>query len=105
MTLLDALMVTVQVLPETVSQPLQPRKIERNAGVAVRVTTAPLLKSAEQVPPQLIPAGLEVTVPRRRPVFVTLRFSLTVNEPALVAVPSGVVTLRGPDVAPGGTDV
>jgi len=38
-----ALMVTVQVVPETVSQPLQPLKTERKPGVAVRVTTVPLL--------------------------------------------------------------
>jgi hypothetical protein len=51
MTLLDASMVTVQMFPDAVSQPLQPLNIERNAGVAVRVTTVPLSKSAEQVPP------------------------------------------------------
>jgi hypothetical protein len=36
-------MVTVQVVPKSVSQPLQPVKIERKPGVAVRVTTVPLL--------------------------------------------------------------
>src|SRR5437870_13621935 len=38
-----ALMVTIQVVPETASQPLQPLKMERKPGVAVRVTTVPLL--------------------------------------------------------------
>ena len=42
MTDLAALMVTVQVVPETVSHPLQPLKMERELGVAVRVTTVPL---------------------------------------------------------------
>ncbi len=36
---LAALMVTVQVAPETVSHPLQPEKVDPKAGVAVRVTT------------------------------------------------------------------
>ena len=43
MTVLAALMVTVQVVPETVSQSLQPVKMERKPGVAVRVTTVPLV--------------------------------------------------------------
>jgi hypothetical protein len=38
-----ALMATVQVVPETASQPLQPAKVEPKAGVAVRVTTVPLI--------------------------------------------------------------
>ena len=37
-----ALMVTVQAVPETASQPLQPVKVDPVAGVAVRVTTVPL---------------------------------------------------------------
>jgi len=40
---LAALMVTVQVLCETISQPRQWVKIEPKAGVAVRVTTVPLV--------------------------------------------------------------
>ena len=39
---LAALMVTVQVAPETVSHPLQLVKSDPVAGVAVRVTTLPL---------------------------------------------------------------
>ena len=38
-----ALMVRVQVVPEAVSQPSQPMKMERKLGVAVRVTVVPLL--------------------------------------------------------------
>ena len=37
------LMVTLQVVPETALQPLQKAKVEPEAGVAVRVTTVPLL--------------------------------------------------------------
>jgi len=40
-TALAALIVTVQVAPETVSHPLQPLKREKRFGVAVRVTTVP----------------------------------------------------------------
>jgi len=37
------------------------------------VTVVPLMNEAEQLLPQLIPAGLEVTVPRPiRPVFCTV---------------------------------
>jgi hypothetical protein len=41
-------------------------------GVAVRVTTVPLRKSAAHVAPQLIPAGLLVTVPVPAPARVTV---------------------------------
>ena len=44
MTVLAALMVTVQVVSETVSQPLQPVKMEKKpVGVAVRTTVLPLV--------------------------------------------------------------
>jgi len=41
-TNLDALMVTVQVVPETVSHPLQPMTVDPLSGVAVRVTVVSL---------------------------------------------------------------
>jgi hypothetical protein len=97
-------MFTVQVVPLVVSQPCQPMKMERKPGVAVSVTTAPLLKSAEQVDPQSIPVGLDVTVPlARRPVLVTVNGTLTVKLLALSAMPASAVTLSGPVVAPAGT--
>ena len=43
MTDLPPFMVTLQVVPETASQPLQPAKVEPETGVAVRVTTVPLV--------------------------------------------------------------
>ena len=43
MTDLALLMVTVQVAPDTASQPLQFVKTDPPAGVAVSVTTVPLL--------------------------------------------------------------
>lgn len=48
-----------------------PPKVEPAAGVAVSVTNTELPKVASQVAPQLIPAGLEVTVPEPNPVFTT----------------------------------
>lgn len=68
-----ALIETVQVVPETLSHPDQPAKMELTPGVGVRVTVAPKVKLAEQVVPQLIPAGEEVTVPVPVPDFVTDR--------------------------------
>jgi hypothetical protein len=53
--------------------PDQPAKDEPDAGVALRVTEVPLLKFAEQVLPQLMPAGELVTVPLPVPAFTTER--------------------------------
>src|SRR6266446_6383998 len=104
LTVFAALMVTVQVVPFAVSQPCQPVKMERRPDLAVSVTTVSLSKSAEQVDPQLMPAGLEVTVPpAKRAVFFTVNGNLTVKLLALSAMPPGVVTLIGPVVAPAGT--
>src|SRR5262245_22267231 len=55
-------MLTVQV-PVPEQSPDHPKKLEPVAGVAVRVTLFPWSNACEQVEPQLIPAGLEVTVP------------------------------------------
>jgi hypothetical protein len=67
--------VTVQVpVPLQPPPPLQPAKLEPEAGVAVRVTWVLRLKTAAQVVPlQLRPAGLDVTVPPPVPAFVTVR--------------------------------
>jgi hypothetical protein len=53
--------------------PDQPPKSEFAAGVAVSVTIVPAAKLAEQVPPQLIPAGPELTVPDPLPAGTTVR--------------------------------
>ena len=71
-TLVLALTVTVQVAVP-VQAPDQPAKVEPEEGVAVRVTEVPLLKVAAQVEPQLIPAGVLVTVPVPVPAGVTVR--------------------------------
>jgi hypothetical protein len=64
-------MVTTQVLTP-VQAPLHPAKPLPAIGTAVRVTLARLRKLALHVVPQLIPAGLLVTVPVPVPVLVML---------------------------------
>ena len=54
-------MVTVHVAPDTESQPLQP--VCSAPGLAVSVTTVSMAYGSEQSPPQLMPCGLEATVP------------------------------------------
>ncbi len=68
----EEFMVTVQE-PVPEQAPPQPVKIELPSGVAVRLTTVPLVNEAVQVAPQLIPAGEEVTVPPPVPVLLTVR--------------------------------
>jgi hypothetical protein len=67
-----ALIVTVHVPFPEQPLPLQPAKVEPVAALAVSVTELPFAKPAEQVAPQLIPAGLDVTVPVPFPAFVTV---------------------------------
>jgi len=62
----------VQLLPEVLSHPLHPVKTVSIPGVAVSVTVVPLMNDAEQLLPQLMPAGLDVTVPLPRPDFWTV---------------------------------
>src|SRR6266850_2411787 len=72
-TVLDAFMVTVQVVPDAVSQPFQPAKIDPLAALAVSVTLVPVAYGSEQSPPQLIPGGFELTLPVPVPVRATDR--------------------------------
>ena len=63
-----ALSVTEQVLAEPLHAPLHAEKTYPEAGVAVSVTAVPLVKDwlhpvLPAAPLQLIPAGLDVTVP------------------------------------------
>lgn len=63
-------MTVQEEVPE--QSPAQPVNTDVESGVAVRVTDTPELKSKAHVVPQLIPAGLDVTVPDPVPVFGTL---------------------------------
>jgi len=65
-----AFIVTEHVLVP-LQAPLQPVNVEPAAGVAASVTVP--LNDAEQLVPQLIPAGLLVTVPVPEPLKVTVR--------------------------------
>src|SRR5688500_4846855 len=67
-----AVMVTVQVPVPEQPAPLQLVNVDPEAAVAVSVTTVLILKELEQVEPQLMPAGLLVTVPLPVPVLLTV---------------------------------
>src|SRR5687767_12060661 len=70
-----ALIATWQV-PLVQPAPLQPVKTEPAVAAAVNVTVEPMAKFAAHVAPQLIPAGLEVTVPAPAPALVTVSSAL-----------------------------
>ncbi|NKE70328.1 hypothetical protein MNODULE_06195 [Nitrospiraceae bacterium HYJII51-Mn-bac16s-1-B09] len=91
-----ALIVTVQEVPAALSQPDQPAKIELAEGAAVSVIDVPLLKDAEQVAPQLIPAGLLVTVPVPDPFLATVRVKLFSVNVAVTDLAASMVTTQGP---------
>jgi hypothetical protein len=91
-----ALMVTEQVAPETELQPVQPPKVDPLAAAAVSVTVVPLAYGSEQSAPQLIPAGVDVTVPLPAPGLLTdsvkvgggarLKVAVTVRAAVIVTV-------------------
>ena len=60
-----------------VQSPDQPVNLEPAAAVAFTVTDAPSWKVAEQVVPQLIPVGLDVTLPVPVPALVTVSVGRT----------------------------
>jgi hypothetical protein len=72
-TLVADLIDTVQVPVPEQPAPDHPVNSEPDAALAVRVTLVPYSKVAEHVSPQLMPAGLEVTVPVPAPVLLTPR--------------------------------
>lgn len=80
-TVTAALTVTVHVpVPGHPATPLQPANVDPFVGVAVSVTTWPLVKLAEHVAAggQTIPAGLLVTVPVPVPASFTAKVKLFV---------------------------
>src|SRR5207253_8263682 len=84
-----------QVVLATVSQPLQPVKVEPAAACAVRVTTVPVEYDAEHVVPQLIWGGVseEVTVPWPVPPKVTERVVRDPGPKVPLPLPSSTVTV------------
>ena len=66
LTVLFLLMVRMQELVP-VHSPDQPVKADPIAGVAVKVTEAPLTNEKEHIVPQSIPDGVDVTVPEPVP--------------------------------------
>ena len=85
-----ALMVTEHVPVPVQPAPLHPANVDPLAAAAVSTTTCPLVKLAEHVAPQLIPAGLLVTVPVPVPALVTVRVSLLPVLKVAVTVTSDV---------------
>ena len=77
----------IVTLPSTQSAlPLQPPKLDPAAGVAVSVTLWTTVNGALQAAPQLMPAGLLVTVPLPVPTFVIVRVFVGVASRVNVAV-------------------
>ena len=95
-TVVAAETVTVQAPVPEHPPPLQPVKVEPAAAVAVRVTAVPLVKLAEQVAPQVMPAGELVTVPLPVPAGVTVRVKLCRVKVAVTVVAAETVTTLDP---------
>jgi len=104
-------MTVVQVPVPLHPPPLQPTKIEPAAAAAVSVTELFVGNEALQVFPQLMPAGLLVTVPAPVPALVTVRVEGTALNVAVtdlfalittthVAVPLHPLPLQPPNVDP-----
>src|SRR5436309_2657833 len=94
-TVVAALRVTVQAPVPEQPPPLQPVKVEPAAGAAVSVTAVPLVKLAAQVAPQVIPAGLLVTVPVPVPALETVRAKVGVKLTVTVWVVPRPTRLNG----------
>src|SRR5262247_4580445 len=90
-----ALIVTLQV-PVPVQAPLQPVKVEPAAGVAVRVTTVPVVKEVEHVAPHVMPAGALVMVPLPAPVLLTVSAKPCSAKVAVTDCAALVVTVQVP---------
>src|SRR2546428_10058808 len=95
-TVVAALRVTVQVPGPEQPPPVQPLKVEPAAGAAVSVTAVPLAKLAAQVAPQVMPAGLLVTVPAPVPALETVSVKVCRVKVAVTVVAAESVTVQAP---------
>src|SRR5260221_4792044 len=94
-TLVAASIVTRHA-PIPLHAPLQPANADPSAGAANSATEAAGEKFSVQVAPQLIPAGLEVTLPLPVPDFVTdiaYTVGVTLTEAEAAPVPAALVAL------------
>ena len=82
--------------PAPVHAPLQPVKVAPAAGVAVSVTAVPAANDAEQVVPQLMPAGALVTVPGPAPARLTVSAKDWRAKLAVTDVAAFIVTVQVP---------
>jgi hypothetical protein len=106
------LLVTVTLPSVQSALPVQPAKLEPEAGLAVNVTTAPLLRVVVQVLPQLIVPGLLVTVPLPVPARVTvsvyvvikLNVAVQVMLPVIVKLTLGLAVLQPVPDQPANTE-
>jgi len=76
--------------------PLHPAKIEKVAGMAVRVATVPPLKNVLQVAPQEIPAGWLVTRPVPEPSLLIPSANVWTVNVAVTVLALSTVTLQVP---------
>src|SRR5947199_1676642 len=95
-TMGPALRVTLQAPGPEQPPPLQPLKVEPAAGAAVSVTAVPLAKLAAQVAPQVMPAGLLVTVPAPVPALETVSVKVCRVKVAVTVVAALRVTVQAP---------
>src|SRR5438046_6701741 len=95
-TVVPAESVTTHVPVPEQPPPLQPVNAEPAAGAAVNVTAVPLIKLAEHVAPQVIPAGALVTVPLPVPAGVTVRVKVCSVKVAVTVVAPETVTTHVP---------
>jgi hypothetical protein len=102
---------TVHVRALPVHAPLHPRNIPPAAGTAVSVTVVPSVYASAQSLPQLIPTGLDVTVPTLVPdretvmsgrlkLAITLRALLRLTVQLLPLTEHGPVHPTKPEFAP-----
>jgi hypothetical protein len=87
---------TVHVPVPAQPPPLQPVNVDPAAGVAVSVTTVPLVKPCAQVVPQEMPAGELVTVPLPFPDFVAESVENDCMNVAVMELAALIVKVQGP---------